>query len=76
MSVKLFVKDSERKPDPEPVKVNARLAVIVGMIGWSVVLAVFLSAPATVPASRPWWPVTCIFGLGLGIFAWFKVGRR
>ena len=76
MSVKLFVKDSERKPDPEPVKVNARVAVVVGLIGWSVALAVFLLAPATVPATKEWWPTTCLFGIGLGIFAWFKVGRR
>jgi hypothetical protein len=76
MSVKLFVKDSERKPDPEPVKVNARTAVVVGLVGWTVALAVFLLAPATVPQGKSWWPVTCVFGIALGIFAWFKVGKR
>jgi hypothetical protein len=74
--VKLFVKDSERKPDPEPVKVNARLAVIVGLFGWAVTLAIFLLAPTTVPAGKAWWPLTCVFGLALGVFAFFKVRRR
>lgn len=74
--VKLFVKDSERKPDPEPVRVNARLAVIVGLFGWAVALAVFLLAPSTIPATKSWWPFTCVFGLALGVFAFFKVRRR
>ena len=74
--VKLYVKDSERKPDPEPVRVNARLAVIVGLFGWAAALAVFLLAPSTIPATKDWWPLTCVFGLVLGVFAFFKVRRR
>jgi hypothetical protein len=74
--MKLYLKDSERKPDPAPIETNLRLVVVIGIALWAITLAVFVVAPATVPASRPWWPFTCIVGILLGIYAFFKVGKR
>lgn len=73
--MKLIVNEDERQPDPEPVKVNARLAVIVGLVLWTLVFAVFIIFPATVPAAKPWWPWTCVVGILLGIYALFRVRK-
>ena len=75
--MRLYVKDSERKPDPAPVKTNARLAIVVGLVLWVVALALCLVfAPALAAAEKSWWLSTCLFGIALGIFAFFKVRRR
>ena len=73
--MKFILKDSERKPDPEPVKVNAKAAVLTGLVGWAVALLVFLLAPETIPAGKSWWLYTCVVGIGLGFFALFKIRR-
>ena len=35
-----IAKDSERKPDPEPIKGTARKAVLIGMIGFALGLVI------------------------------------
>ncbi|MEY4418262.1 MAG: hypothetical protein RIQ88_700 [Actinomycetota bacterium] len=69
-----IAKDSERKPDPEPIKGTARKAVLIGMIGFAIGLVIttvfynYITSP-----NKIWYPYTCVVGLLLGIFAWFRV---
>jgi hypothetical protein len=74
--MKFYVKDSERKPDPEPVKTNAKLAISVGLGLWSLALVVLLFARSAVPAAQESWTFTCLAGIGLGLYALFHVRRR
>ncbi len=75
--MRFYVKDSERKPDPQPVKTNARLAISVGLVLWVLALAacIFFSG-SLAAAEKSWWLSTCLFGIALGVFAFFKVGKH
>lgn len=60
--MKLWLKDSERKPDPAPVKTDDRKAVLAGLALWIVGLIVLLIVQPT--------PVllwTCATGVVLGL---------
>ena len=72
-----YIKDSERKPDPEPVKTNPRLVFSVGIVLWALALVVTLFFyDSLVAAGRGWWSWTCVAGLGLGIVGLLKYGNR
>ena len=73
--MKIFVKEEDRKPDPEPVKSNARNIALAGLLIWSILLTVFLVFPATLPPEKPWWLFTCVVGIVLGLFFYIKFGR-
>ena len=76
MAMRFYIKDSERKPDPEPAKVNAKLAIKVGLVLWVLAL-IFLVFQATQSTTqKPWWPFTCVVGILLGIYALFRENRR
>lgn len=63
-----YVRESERRPDPPPVKTDDRKVILVGMVLWLValgVLLVFLSA--VVEAGHVRWLWTVLVGLGLGL---------
>ena len=67
----------QRKPDPQPVKTNARLAISVGLVLWVFAFAACIIFSGALAASeKTWWLSTCGFGIALGLFAFFKVGRR
>jgi cytochrome bd-type quinol oxidase subunit 1 len=75
--MRFYIKDAERKPDPAPIKASARLAVMVGLVLWVLALAAcLLNLEALAAAQKSWWLATCIFGIILGIFAFFKVRNR
>ncbi|WP_138315731.1 DUF2530 domain-containing protein [Rhodoluna limnophila] len=75
--MRFYVKDTERKPDPAPVKTNARLVIAVGVVLWAVALVLGLIFSATLAsAQKSWWLSTCLFGIALGVFAFFKVRNR
>lgn len=71
------VKDSERKPDPEPIKGTARKAVLIGIAGFAAafLLIVIFYEQITSP-NKIWYPYTCLVAIVLGIFALFKVRDR
>jgi len=57
--VKLFVSHVERKPEPEPVKVNQKLVVLIGTGVWVVVLLVLLAFyQSLADAGLLWWQTT------------------
>jgi len=72
-----IAKDSERKPDPAPITGTVRIAILIGLIGFAVglLLSVVFYEQITNP-NKVWYPYTCMVGLVLGVFAWFKVGNR
>ncbi|MSZ19793.1 MAG: DUF2530 domain-containing protein [Actinobacteria bacterium] len=75
--MKLRVKLSEAKPDPQPIESNASLAVLLGTLAWLLALISILLLDQTLPEPLPdWWALTCIFGICLGIFGFFKVRNR
>lgn len=75
--MKFRVKESEAKPDPEPIESNASLAVLLGTLAWLLGLIAILLLNQTLSQPLPeWWALTCIFGICLGIFGFFKVRNR
>jgi Protein of unknown function (DUF2530) len=60
--VRLYLRDSERRPDPEPVKTDDRTAILTGLGLWIVgLVAVVLLLGGS---GSPIW--TCITGVVLG----------
>lgn len=69
-SVRLWLKDSERRPDPTPVKTDDRKAILIGLSLWIVLLAVVIALLGPLTASgHAWWLWTCVAGLALGLIA-------
>jgi len=66
--VRIWLKDSERKPDPLPAKTDDRKAVLVGIALWLVALAVLLMFLTPLLASgNDWWLWICVAALALGL---------
>ena len=66
--MRLWVKDDERRPDPEPVQTDDRKAILVGLVLWLAALAgllVFLNP--IIEAGHGWWLWTAVVGLALGL---------
>ena len=75
--MKFRVKLADAKPEPEPIESNAKLAVLLGTLAWALALVVFLVLNQLLDQPLPnWWALTCVFGIGLGIFGYFKVRNR
>ncbi|NEM92392.1 DUF2530 domain-containing protein [Galbitalea soli] len=65
--MRLFLRDSERRPDPTPVQTDDRKAVAVGLVLWLAALIVMLAFyTPIVAAGNSWWIVTCAVALVLG----------
>jgi uncharacterized membrane protein HdeD (DUF308 family) len=68
--VRLWLKDSERRPDPTPVKTDDRKAILIGMTLWIAGLAVVISFLGPLTADgHAWWLWACVVGLVLGLIA-------
>ena len=84
--MRLWLKDSERRPDPLPARTDARKALFVGTLLWLVALGAALTdhwtaPPASGAASAPgpgWWLWCAVIGVGLGLagLAWVQFRRR
>ena len=60
--MKLWLRDSERRPDPAPVQTDDRKAVLAGLALWIVGLVVLL-----IVQPRPELVWTCLTGVALGL---------
>jgi cytochrome bd-type quinol oxidase subunit 1 len=74
--MRFYVKDSERKPDPEPIKVNTKLAIIVGLVLWVAALLFLVLQATQATAQKSWYTSTCVVGIILGIYALWRERRR
>jgi cyanate permease len=75
--MRLWLKDSERRPDPAPVKTDDRKVVLVGLVLWLLALGGLLLFLAPLLASdRSWWLWTVLIGFGIGLVLLVYVHRR
>ncbi len=75
--MRLWLKDSERRPDPTPVTTDDRKAVLVGLVLWLIALGgLLLSLRPLLADGRGWWLWAALIGLGLGLVLLVYVHRR
>lgn len=75
--MKFRVKESEAKPTPEPIESNAGLAILLGTLAWLLALLAILFLNQALQEPLPsWWALSCVFGIGLGLFGYYKVRNR
>lgn len=75
--MKLFVKFADRKESPEPAQVNTRKVVLLGTLGWVIVLAILGAFyPALANAGLQWWLHTALVGIGLGLLGLTMIPKR
>ena len=75
--MRLFIKDSERRPDPAPVKTDDRKVVLVGLVLWIIALGVMLLLlPQLQESGLVWLLWTVVGGLGLGLVLLVVIARK
>ena len=77
--MRLWLRDSERRPDPVPAETDDRKAVLVGLGLWVVALVVVLVfGRQLADAGDSWWLWTIVIGLVLGLvgLVYLSVKRR
>ena len=77
--MRLWLRDSERKPDPVPAQTDDRKAVLVGLGLWIVALVVTLVfGRQLATAGDGWWLWIVVVGLALGLVGpgYLSVKRR
>jgi len=75
--MRLWLRDSERKPDPEPVKTDDRTAIAVGTGVWIVLLAIVVALrPQLEAIGAAWWLWACVIGVGRGAVGLLVFRRR
>jgi len=75
--VRLYIKDSERRPDPAPVKTDDRKVVLTGLVLWIVALGVMLALlPQLQSSGLVWLLWTVVGGLVLGLGLLVYTARR
>jgi hypothetical protein len=66
--MRLWLKDSERRPDPLPVKTDNRVAIYVGLGLWLLALVALLVVPQLLDLEYASWRLaTCVVGVILGL---------
>lgn len=75
--MRLWIKDSERRPDPEPVTTDDRKVILVGLVLWVVALGVLLVFLGPLLADGGVWMLwTAVAGLALGVAGLVYTQRR
>ncbi|MCC6376467.1 MAG: DUF2530 domain-containing protein [Microbacteriaceae bacterium] len=75
--MRLWLKDSERRPDPEPVKTDDRKAMLVGLVLWLLALVgLLLFLSPLLESHLQWWLWTCVVGLALGFIGLVFTHKR
>ncbi|MBK4348197.1 DUF2530 domain-containing protein [Lacisediminihabitans changchengi] len=78
--MKLFLKDSERRADPEPLETDDRKAVLVGLAAWLVAFVVLLVVfgGTMIDSGRGWLLWCCVAGLVIGVIGlvYTQITRR
>jgi protein-S-isoprenylcysteine O-methyltransferase Ste14 len=75
--MRLWLRDSERRPDPTPVTTDDRKAILVGLVLWVVALVLLLVFLGPLVGSGSSWVLwTCVVGLVLGLIGLYYTNRR
>ncbi|WP_403021207.1 DUF2530 domain-containing protein [Salinibacterium sp. GXW1014] len=75
--MRLWLKPSERRPNPEPVETDDRKPLVVGLIAWVLGLIAVVAAPALFGVELPsMWLWSCIAGIVLGSLGLAYAQRR
>lgn len=74
--MRLWLKDSERRPDPAPVAADDRTPVIVGTLLWVVVLLATLVVGLSAGRLDGVWLWTGVVGIVLGLLGLAYTQRR
>ena len=77
--MRLWLKESERRPDPAPARADGRKALLVGTLGWLAALALTLVFRAQLEATGLAWLVwAAVSGVTLGVLGLVvvQVARR
>jgi hypothetical protein len=74
--VRVYLKDSERRPDSAPVQVDERKAVFVGLVIWIVATVVYLLVFAVNGQADAVVVWTCTAGIALGLAGLVYTERR
>ncbi len=78
-AMRLWLKDSERRPDPQPARTDSRKALLVGTGLWLGALVVLVAVSGDLfAAGRGWWLWCAVLGvvLGIGCLVWVTLRRR
>ena len=66
--MRLWLNESERRPDPAPARADARKAVLVGTLAWLVALVLSLAFQSQLDAAGMGWLVwAAVTGFALGV---------
>jgi len=77
--VRLWLKDSERRPDPEPAKADAHTPILIGAFAWLAAAGLALVSQGELAArGLGWWLWCAVAGVGLGIagLAWLRLRHQ
>ena len=75
--MRLWLKDSERRPDPAPTRTDDRIPLVVGTVAWLVALGAVLLIPELPDAlGGPHAVWTCLIGVALGIIGFGYVAYK
>jgi hypothetical protein len=75
--MRLWLKDSERRPDPLPVRTDTGTAIYVGLVLWALGLLALLLVPALLDVQYASWRIaTCVIGVVLGLMGLIYVRLR
>ncbi|BDZ63662.1 DUF2530 domain-containing protein [Agromyces mangrovi Wang et al. 2018] len=75
--MRLWLSEDERRPDPAPVRADARTAVLAGTGCWVVALvATIVWREPLDAAGLGWLPETAVVGIALGLIALVVVQVR
>ena len=66
--MRLWLRDSERLPDPPPMKTDDRAAIGTGLVLWAIAAAIAIVFARQLSASGAGWVVaTAVVGVALGV---------
>lgn len=75
--MRLWVKEEDRRPNPDPVRTDDRAAIVAGLALWAIAAVVLLIFMKPLLASgHGWWLWTCIGGIGIGFGGLVYTHRR
>ena len=67
--MKIYLRSSERRPDPPPLQTDDRQVVLIGTAVWTVLLVLAVIFHDRLAADgRGWWVWTPVVGIALGLY--------